>query len=703
MKKDLQWKFDISTFRLLGRELITDKITALVELVKNSYDANARRVDIKFIHTGEDCKACIIIKDDGVGMSSEDIENKWMRIGTASKRTESYSPKPFLRRYVGEKGIGRFAIDKLGSDCSILGKKSDENYANRLSINWNEYSSNENDDDFTEVNNKLVSRKLNSPISGVKLTIKEAHDVWSEYDVDRVYKEMSKIVSPLHKLNEPFDIFIQATGFKKYQTPRLVVNEAIKYASEEFLISHGELGGKHFQEEIQFENGEIKVKRGLPRVFGYLKMKLYYFDQGAKGNFAKNYKGSELQIDGLKIYRDGILATPFAQDEPDANKQRDILGIDKRRYSGFFDKIASRDMIGIIEISKDTSPNIIDATNRQDFIDNEAYRDLKVFIIEQIVELEKYLTHQKKSEYARADGNLKNARETLGDFSQKLKELKSDLSKGGVEASKINDEIRALQQSARKADIALKTGIKQQNKERKDSLRKEEMFMSLMSLQTYALEITHIIKTSLGNIKRRAEFNNKYYGLEKYEALIKKYNESIVTEMDKLDYAVDYMSTYTKADQNWSYFDIKTSIENVFLAHEMIFHKESIKVELLVDKNLKINYNNVLFEDILRNLISNSIKAFSNALFKLIKVTAYSESSGLIILFSDNGKGIPEKDRDRIFEIFHTTTSEEGGNGMGLYMVKANLMALKGNVEVIDSELGNGASLKLTFPFKRKP
>ncbi len=87
----------------------------------------------------------------------------------------------------------------------------------------------------------------------------------------------------------------------------------------------------------------------------------------------------------------------------------------------------------------------------------------------------------------------------------------------------------------------------------------------------------------------------------------------------------------------------------------------------------------------------------------LIKVTAYTESSGLIIIFSDNGKGIPEKDRNRIFEIFHTTTSEEGGNGMGLYMVKANLMALKGNVEVIDSELGNGASLKLTFPFKRKP
>ena len=75
----LHFKFDVSTFRLLGRELITDRITALFELVKNCYDANAENVDISFENINPiGSNSRIIIKDDGIGMAFEDIKNKWM-------------------------------------------------------------------------------------------------------------------------------------------------------------------------------------------------------------------------------------------------------------------------------------------------------------------------------------------------------------------------------------------------------------------------------------------------------------------------------------------------------------------------------------------------------------------------------------------------------------------------------------------------
>lgn len=137
----LKWRFDISTFRLIGRELITDRITALFELVKNSYDANAKRVNVIFKNItpisimdrngniiaapNPDCR--IIIQDNGYGMSFEDIRDKWMVIGTASKRKKPYSPEPYNRRCVGEKGIGRFAVDKLGDKVNIITKKEGEN------------------------------------------------------------------------------------------------------------------------------------------------------------------------------------------------------------------------------------------------------------------------------------------------------------------------------------------------------------------------------------------------------------------------------------------------------------------------------------------------------------------------------------------------------------------------------------------------
>lgn len=103
------FKFDVSTFRLLGRELITDRITALFELVKNCYDANAQNVDIIFEQVGKLClNSRITIKDDGIGMSYSDLKNKWMVIGTSSKRRKRISPPPCCRVVAGKKGVGRF-------------------------------------------------------------------------------------------------------------------------------------------------------------------------------------------------------------------------------------------------------------------------------------------------------------------------------------------------------------------------------------------------------------------------------------------------------------------------------------------------------------------------------------------------------------------------------------------------------------------
>ena len=136
-KNTLKWRFDVNTFRLLGRDLITDRITALFELVKNAYDANATKVIITFndIRVRKE-NSSITIQDNGIGMSITDIENKWMVIGTSSKRTQLYSPKPFNRRYIGEKGIGRFAVDKLGQYVRIKTKQTKDEQQLVVTINW---------------------------------------------------------------------------------------------------------------------------------------------------------------------------------------------------------------------------------------------------------------------------------------------------------------------------------------------------------------------------------------------------------------------------------------------------------------------------------------------------------------------------------------------------------------------------------------
>jgi hypothetical protein len=76
----LKWRFDVSTFRLIGRDLITDRVTALFELVKNCYDANAQNVNVIFENVGAGKKQAVIrVEDDGYGMSFEVFgTNGWL-------------------------------------------------------------------------------------------------------------------------------------------------------------------------------------------------------------------------------------------------------------------------------------------------------------------------------------------------------------------------------------------------------------------------------------------------------------------------------------------------------------------------------------------------------------------------------------------------------------------------------------------------
>ncbi len=141
-KDTLRWRFDVNTFRLLGRELITDRITAVFELVKNCYDANSTKVAVQFQNVSinnNNNEGKIIIADNGIGMSFEDIRDKWMVVGTNNKRTKLFSDEPFNRKLVGEKGIGRFAVDKLGERLIIKTKQLGSNQWLKVNINWDEY------------------------------------------------------------------------------------------------------------------------------------------------------------------------------------------------------------------------------------------------------------------------------------------------------------------------------------------------------------------------------------------------------------------------------------------------------------------------------------------------------------------------------------------------------------------------------------
>ena len=654
--KKLKWRFDISTFRLIGRELITDRITALFELVKNCYDANATRVDVVFENVSYDNAVVddttkevrvnpgskVVIEDNGYGMSFEDIRDKWMVIGTASKRTSPFSPRPFGRRCVGEKGIGRFAVDKLGDKVNIVTKKEEDDRWLNVEIDWNSYFNEVSPDErehirlFTDIENKYdyLDRNEGSGVSGTKLIVSSVREFWSKDDISRFYKEANKIVSPYTLLNPPFKIYITAREYGWVEKP--VEPDKIDFATEEAEITYRD----GIQETLYFDKdkGCIAKKDGPLRIFGGISLKIFYFDENARRNYYRKYKDVNNRIDGIKIYRDGIIATPFAEAEANPDRKRDILGIDKRLWQDIFNRISTREIIGILDITKDGNPKIIDATNRQDFIDNREYRELKEFILEQLRAFEELKIYKRELKRASVSDELKTAKENVDTFAHSVNrviETNPDLKK----------DLQPLVEQATKAGTSVKKAIEEQKKAEKEYIRKENMYLSIMSLQEYAIHIAHALRTSLGKIQRKAEFFDKYYPDPEEEEYFKLYAKEIYQEMLVLNQVIDFMLSYSKSGLNFEDLNLNELVSGLFKSYETSLKAENIRSVVEIPDNLRINTNRQFFMDILQNMISNSVKALKGVPDKTIKCSGYISENDLILSMSDNGIGIPLEKR----------------------------------------------------------
>lgn len=672
----------------------------MFELVKNAYDANATKVDVEFWDVlRKESPPKIIIADNGIGMSFSDVRDKWMVVGTNNKRQNRTSPHPFNRRVVGEKGIGRFAVDKLGANLLIRTKQLGSDQWLNVRINWETYEHQAKDSQlnlFTDIENPYYFEEGKKEEHGTSLEISVIKELWTKSDIDRVYKELSKIVSPFYPINPPFDIRVRSNEHLQF-ADRIVNADAIKFASHHAELSFDENERK--QEILRFNRvtGRLYTQKVDYKSFGPIKMKLYYFDQDAKIRYNRQYRDSESRIDGIKIYRDGVVTTPFAEFEANRDKQRDILGIDKRLWRDIFNRIGTREVIGVVEISKDLNGDIIDATNRQDFVDNQQYRDLKDFIISQLDVFSEIKIWERSQRKISTVSALEKAGNEVTIFAEALKTIEEN-------NPNLRPVLSDISRKAQEVEKSISKGITEQKQERKEFTRKENIYLSLMSLQDYAVRISHSVRTSLGKIKRMAEFFKRNFPNAQYDGLFKEYAALIFEEMNTLNKVIDFMLSYAGSNVDFEEFSVKSLIENLlFVSYKQTFIDENISVIVEIRDEFVIDANRKFFQDIIQNLVSNSIKALQGSPDKMIKCTGYIENNSFVFLFSDNGYGIKMEDKERIFDIYYTTTAEEGGAGLGLFIVKTRIEALRGTIEVIESEYEpSGATFKITFPFKKQ-
>lgn len=197
MKDNLQFRVSAELKNILGRDLITSPDIAILELVKNSYDAHASKVEITF---DDDYLA---IADNGKGMSKDDLINKWLFVAYSAKsdgtEDKSYRSK-FKRHYAGAKGIGRMSCDRLARNLTLTTRSAEENKTERLQVDWSVFEINKQTEFDTiniphETTDDLPKFPLNSP-TGTTLEFTGLHFPWRREDIKRLKRSLEKMINP---------------------------------------------------------------------------------------------------------------------------------------------------------------------------------------------------------------------------------------------------------------------------------------------------------------------------------------------------------------------------------------------------------------------------------------------------------------------------------------------------------------------------
>ena len=187
---NVRFSVDAGIINRLGMELVARHETAVSELVKNAYDADATKVKILF-KDSSNAGGTLEIHDNGSGMTKEQLINGFMRLSSSEKLHFPLSPK-YSRKRAGKKGIGRFSAQRLGKKLTIITQTIDADKALKITVNWDDFLG---DKDLLSITNQIsLTDKVQN--EGTILIIERLRDTWSKAQIERVYRYASEILQP---------------------------------------------------------------------------------------------------------------------------------------------------------------------------------------------------------------------------------------------------------------------------------------------------------------------------------------------------------------------------------------------------------------------------------------------------------------------------------------------------------------------------
>lgn len=731
---------------MLGEQLITNEQIALAELIKNAYDADADWVKISFenfeIVKGQDefkltPQSKIIVEDNGCGMDLETIEHSWMNPATPNKKSKDNEIRrtPQKKRIIqGEKGIGRFAILKLGRDIKIITRPegSDKEY-------FVDYDLSAYDDDFLTREGKQqelyiddikITVKERAPLSmvnrtvtvnsqqfdsnnnhGTRIEIANLKGTWTEKKIDEVGEESQKLESIFDKIIEKKSLSPIEVGFE-FNRERKVFSKAIIQKLAALLKDSSVLKiteGYYDEKEICFTyklNGiSFKLPLADPQIAG-----LAYFQKRFMGNrdlfgnpiirkttcgsFRFNFfvfdftadnetpyyldKTEKEQIKNHRIYlyRDGIRVAPYG------NPDNDWLQIDRQRGVGRAGDYLSNDqVVGFVDISKHGNPRLKDKTNREGLIEEGKATQDFIGLIHSFLLFVRQHPYKQYQERIRQQEEQKNAKLRVVD--NKFVSLH--------EAIKGNSKAEAIYK-----ELVSSYKIEQDfYKNRLDST--EDLAAVGLSVETASHDMSMMLNKGIDAIDQLVgDIDGGLLTDEQIENELHSIRGIFSFVRDRMGDIQLLFKSSKQRRRNIRFADVLEKVEKIY---SRTLKRENINYNVIkCGSPIIAKCTDAVILQLLINLFDNAIYWLSMPDISEKQITITLDGDTQQVIFSDNGPGIRDDDKPFIFEAFYS--GKEDGRGLGLYIARQLLQRMGYSIslaEIASEKVLPGANFVINF------
>ena len=451
----------------IGRDLIQDCYAAVVELVKNAYDADSSDVNIEFRAKPDRSGYSIVITDYGHGMSQDTVINSWMVPSTRDKLDRRQSPAGRIMQ--GRKGVGRYAASILGTDL-LLETVTPQGEKTMLLVEWNLF---ETAQYLDEVEIFIETSKV-SEISGTRLTMtgdRELLGEWNQKQFDKLRFELKKLISPVSAyvgdelITDKFRISLEIEGFPDVQN----VTETIKPFPIFELFDYRIAGrmdpdGKGTltyslqkarnttDEKIPFD---VSGKTGCGELI--FDFRVYDRDKEAidslirrglkddAGNYVEKNQARQLLTlsNGIGVYRNGFRIRPHG------DPGFDWIELDKKRIQNPSRKIGNDQVIGYVLIQSEELSGLIEKSARDGLKQNLAFERLKEITEKVIAKLEeKRFIYRQKAGISRPALKVEKEFEHLFSFDTLKKNVQLKLNRDGIDKKTVDEIIEIISRDA---------------------------------------------------------------------------------------------------------------------------------------------------------------------------------------------------------------------------------------------------------------